>query len=146
MLVKGAPGGKQHETAIRVWGSVTLSIVYGICYYYTTQTVIRAIYKDICVTIHAVWKNHTCQWDDCMECVTIELENHNFEVDKNIIFSVIDRPPNTDRDVFVNTLNTLIEKIKCCYFLGDYEINILNYATHSRFCWFNVLVWISTAN
>ena len=45
-----------------------------------------------------------------MECVTIEIEKHNFEVDKNIIVSVIYRPPNTDTDVFINTLNTFIEK------------------------------------
>ena len=75
-----------------------------------------------------------CQLDDCMECVTIEIEKHNFEVDKNIIVSVIYRPPNTDTDVFINTLNTFIEKIKpenkYCYLLGDYNINILNHATH----------------
>ena len=66
--------------------------------------------------------------DDCMECVTIEIEKHNFEVDKNILVSVIYRPPNTDTDVFINTLNTFIEKIKpenrYCYLLGDYDINI----------------------
>ena len=52
----------------------------------------------------------------------------------SIVF-VIYRPPNTDTDVFINTLNTFIEKIKpenkYCYLLGDYNINILNYATHS---------------
>ena len=75
------------------------------------------------------------QLDDSMECVTIEIETHNFEVDKNIIVSVIYRTPNTDTDVFINTLNTLIEKIKpenkYCYLLGDFNINILNYTTHS---------------
>ena len=75
------------------------------------------------------------QLDDCMECVSIEIEKHKFEGDKNIIVSVIYRPPNTDTDVFINTLNTFIEKIKpennYCYLLGYYNINILNYATQS---------------
>ena len=65
----------------------------------------------------------------------MEIEKHNFEVDKNRIVSVIYRPSNKDTDVFINTLNTFIEKIKpenkYCYHLGDYNINILNYATHS---------------
>ena len=52
-----------------------------------------------------------CQLDDCMECVTIEIEKHTPEGDKNIIVCVIYRPPNTDTDVFINTLNTFIEKL-----------------------------------
>ena len=70
-----------------------------------------------------------------MECVTKEIEKHNFEVDKTIIVSVIYRPPNTDTDVFINTLNTFIGKNKpenkYCFLLGDYNTNISNYATHS---------------
>ena len=72
-----------------------------------------------------------CQLDDCLECVTIEIEKHNFEVDKNIIVSVIYRPPNTDTDVFINTLNTFIEKNKpenkYCYLLGDFYFFIFNF-------------------
>ena len=52
-----------------------------------------------------------CQLDDCMKCVTIEIEKHNFEVDKNTMVFVIYRPPNTDTDVFINTLNMFIEKL-----------------------------------
>ena len=55
--------------------------------------------------------------------------------DNNIIVSVIYRPPNTDTDVFINTRNTFIENIKpenkYCFLLGDYYIDILNYAAHS---------------
>ena len=53
-----------------------------------------------------------CELDDRMECVTIEIEKHKFEVDKNIIVSVIYTPIYTDTDVYINTLNTCIEKRK----------------------------------
>ena len=70
-----------------------------------------------------------------MECVTIEVENKSFNMDKNMIVSVIYRPPNTETGVFVETINAFIEKIKpenkYCYLMGDYNINILNFATHS---------------
>ena len=68
-----------------------------------------------------------------MECVTIEVENKSFNMDKNMI--VIYRPPNTETDVFIETINTFIEKMKpeneYCYLMGDYNINILNVATQS---------------
>ena len=70
-----------------------------------------------------------------MECVTIEVENKSFKMDKNMIVSVIYRPPNTETGVFVETINSFIEKIKpenkYCYLMGDYNINILNFATCS---------------
>ena len=76
-----------------------------------------------------------CHLDDYMECVTIEVENKSFNMDKNMIVSVIYRPPNTETGVFVETINAFIEKIKpenkYCYLMGDYNINILNFATHS---------------
>ena len=76
-----------------------------------------------------------CHLDDYMECVTIEVENKSFNMDKDMIVSVIYRPPNTETGVFVETINAFIEKIKpenkYCYLMGDYNINILNFATHS---------------
>ena len=78
---------------------------------------------------------HLCHLDDYMECVTIEVENKSFNMDKNMIVSVIYKPPNTETGVFVETINAFIEKIKpenkYCYLMGDYNINILNFATRT---------------
>ena len=53
---------------------------------------------------------------------------------KNIIAGVINRPPNTDNNVFNdkldNILDTIIKEGKLCYIMGDYNINILNSEIH----------------
>ena len=69
-----------------------------------------------------------------MERVTIEVENESFNMDKNMIVSVIYRLPNTETEVFIDTINSFIEKIKPenkYYLMEDYNMNILNFATHS---------------
>ena len=67
--------------------------------------------------------------------VYIEIEKQVFDTPKNVIISVIYRPPNTDTRLFTENINIVLNIIKrenkICYFMGYYNINILNYDSHS---------------
>ena len=69
------------------------------------------------------------------ESLFIEIDKHVFRQQSNIILGVIYRPPNTDINSFNETLSTILEKLKVedkmCYLIGDYNINLLNYSSHS---------------
>ena len=58
-----------------------------------------------------------------------------FSSSKGVIVSVLYRPPNTDVNIIIEKINFLMEMIskerKLCYFLGDFNLNILNYDSHS---------------
>ena len=74
---------------------------------------------------HARFDLSTCT-DEC-ETLWVEIKNH---LDKNILFVIIYRHPNSNIESF-NQLFPNIEKInrenKICYILGDFNINLLNY-------------------
>ena len=59
-----------------------------------------------------------------------QLQNHN------VIIGVIYRPPNQNISPFnakmSNIVNVVRRENKICYFLGDYNINILNYESHAH--------------
>ena len=80
-------------------------------------------------------RNYLCYCDDCIECVSIEIDGLVFSTKRNVVVSVIYRPPNTDTRHFNEKLCALLECIssekKLCYLIGDYNINILNYGNHS---------------
>ena len=82
-----------------------------------------------------VKRNDLCYFDDCIECVSIEIDRLVFSTKRNVVVSVIYRPPNTDTRHFNEKLCALLECIssekKLCYLIGDYNINILNYGNHS---------------
>ena len=69
------------------------------------------------------------------ECETLWIEIEN-QLDKNIICCIIYRHPNSNLECFLNQLFTLIEKAntenKYCFLLGDFNINLLNYDTHTQ--------------
>lgn len=66
------------------------------------------------------------------EMLWIELEN---SLDKNILCGVIYRHPNSDLETFLNNLYKSLENIhkeqKYTIMMGDYNINLLNYESHS---------------
>ena len=88
-------------------------------------------------TIPFTQRNDLSYLDEFIECVTIEIEKQVlvFNTPKNVIISVIYRPPNTDTRLFTENINIVLNIIKrenkICYFMGDYNINILNYDSHS---------------
>ena len=53
---------------------------------------------------------------------------------KNIVLGVLYRPPNTGITCFNESLNVILDKLKCenklCFLMGDYNINLLNHDKH----------------
>ena len=74
--------------------------------------------------------NDLCYFDDCIECISIEIEWTVFCTTKNVIVTVIYRPLNTDTWVFNEKIDVCLECVsnekKLCFLIGDYDINILN--------------------
>ena len=68
------------------------------------------------------------------ETVFIEIEKGNQQNARNVLIGVIYRPPNQDMLLFNEKLNNIMNDVrmenKICYLLGDYNINILNCASH----------------
>ena len=56
--------------------------------------------------------------------------------ENNSLIGVIYRPPNTDIDIFMNHLMTILDKIKLenksCHLMGDFNINLWNAESHSK--------------
>ena len=71
--------------------------------------------------------------EDC-ETVFIEVEEGQQRQNHNVIIGEIHRPPNQDISSFSDKMNNIVNIVrmenKTCYLLGDYNINILNYASH----------------
>lgn len=72
-------------------------------------------------------------YDECnVESVLIEIVTAK---NKNIIIGNIYKPPDTDTVKFNNSINNVLTRInkedKICYILGDFNINLLKYETHS---------------
>ena len=80
-------------------------------------------------------RNDLSYFDDYIECISIEIERSVFCTSRYVIVTVIYRPPNTDTRLFTEKLGVLLDCIrnekKLCYLIGDYNIDILNYDSHS---------------
>jgi hypothetical protein len=70
-----------------------------------------------------------------MECIFVELSKSNFQSGKDVIIGLIYRPPNTDinefSNDFVEILSALQKENKTLYFIGDFNVNLLNIENHS---------------
>ena len=79
-------------------------------------------------------RNDLYSIDGVFESVFIEIDKHVFKKDKNIVLGVLYRPPNTDITCFNESLNVILDKLKCenklCFLMGDYNINLLNHDKH----------------
>ena len=80
-------------------------------------------------------RDDLCYFDDHIECVSIEIGGTVFRTNRNVIVTIIYRPPNTDTRIYNERLNAVLNCVnnerKLCYLMGDYNINILNYDSHS---------------
>ena len=85
-------------------------------------------------SISFIQRDDLSMFDEYIECVSVEVEKHVLKTSKNVVISVIYRPPNTDVRIFIDKMNILLDTImkehKLCYLLGDYNLIILNYDTH----------------
>ena len=73
-------------------------------------------------------------FNDYMECIFIEIDKHVFSTRSNIIIGIVYRIPNTDVNVFNDTLENLYKLMKpeskLLYVMGDFNINLFNMDTH----------------
>ena len=75
-----------------------------------------------------------------LSCITPEYEIISIEIDrkkqKPTIVSCVYRPPNTDISCFVDKMNSILELLeserKELYFMGDFNIDLLNYGSHNK--------------
>ena len=89
----------------------------------------------VCVQDHVYFKTRPdlSYFDEECETVFIEVEEGQQRQNHNVIIGVIYRPPNQDISSFNDKMNNIVNIVrrenKTCYLLGDYNINILNYAS-----------------
>ena len=88
----------------------------------------------IVLAISFIKHDDLSMFDEYIECVSVEVEKRVLKTSKNVVISMIYRPPNTDVRIFIDKMNILLDTImkehKLCNLLGDYNLNILNYDTH----------------
>ena len=85
--------------------------------------------------IEYVTRNDLAEFNSHIESLFIELPACQFDLNKCIIVGVIYRPPDTDVNVFNNTVADLLMKLKTennkkIYSAGDYDINLFNIDRH----------------
>ena len=70
-----------------------------------------------------------------LNSIFIEAEWSVFNKHSNFLVGVIYRPPNTDIICFNESLNIILDKLKCenklCFLMGVYNINLLNNDKHT---------------
>ena len=85
-------------------------------------------------TIPYIVRNDLSNFDSLAETVFIEVDKSVFQTEKNLIIGVLYRIPNKDMKLFNEKFNDLLSSVKeekkIGYFLGDYNINILNTDSH----------------
>lgn len=79
-------------------------------------------------------------FNEYIESVFIEVSKHFIGVSRDVVIGVVYRPPNSDVEIFNDTLNELLTKVKnekkyCCL-MGDFNLNLLNHETHAGTCQF----------
>ena len=69
-----------------------------------------------------------------METLFVEIDKKCIGKAKNVIVGIVYRPPNTDMKIFNENFQEIVSKInsenKISYYLGDYNIDILNIDSH----------------
>ena len=75
-------------------------------------------------------------FNEYIESVFIEIDKSKSNVEKNVVIGVIYRPPNTDIDIFNEYLGNILDKVGhekiLSYTMGDYDIDLLNYDSHTK--------------
>ena len=75
-------------------------------------------------------------FDEIVETRFIEISKDSFGTSQDIVVGVFYRPPNTNLDksneACLNIINKIRSESKLVYFLGDYNVNILNAENHGK--------------
>ena len=71
-----------------------------------------------------------------LECVFIEVNTRSMTQNKKIIVSIVYPPPSTNFTTFTEYVMNIIDYLKVenkqCYILGDFNINLTNYGSHTE--------------
>ena len=74
--------------------------------------------------------------NDNIECSFIETFSHDKHFPERTLIGVVYRPPGTSVELFHVILTNMLNKIKVenrrCYLMGDFNINLLNYESHTQ--------------
>lgn len=80
-------------------------------------------------------RNDLVYFDSEMESVFIEIESNVYNTTSNIIIGVIYRIPNTSVSIFndrvTDILNIVRRENKLCYFMGDFNLDLLKHEEHN---------------
>ena len=75
-------------------------------------------------------------FNEYIESVFIEIDKSKLNPEKNVIIGVIYWPTNTDIEIFNEYLGSILDKVghekKLSYIMGDYNIKLLNYNSHTK--------------
>ena len=86
-------------------------------------------------SVEYICRNDLNTLNDCIESLFIELPKNGIN-NKNTVIGIIYRPPNSDIDVLneamCNILETLKFENKLTYIMGDFNINLFNYDSHTK--------------
>ena len=73
--------------------------------------------------------------NDNIEAIFIEIKSEEFNTKKNMVIGVVYRPPNTDLENFIDSLNNLTSPLNSSktlnFYLGDYNLDLLSYSIHN---------------
>ena len=71
-----------------------------------------------------------------LECVFIEVNTRTMTQNKKIIVGIVYRPPCTNITTFTEHVMKIIDHLKVenkqCYIMGDFNINLINYGSHTE--------------
>ena len=71
-----------------------------------------------------------------LECVFIEVNTRTMTHNKKIIVGIVYRPPSTNITTFTEHVMNIIDYLKVenkqCYIMGDFNINLTNYGSHTE--------------
>ena len=71
-----------------------------------------------------------------LECVFIEVNTRTKTQNKKVIVVIVYRPPSTNITPFtehvMNTIDYLMVEYKQCYIMGDFNIKLINYGSHTE--------------
>ena len=83
-----------------------------------------------------------CMVSDYIECIFVRIINNEF----SSVICAIYRPPNSNIIMFNEKLNNILSQVShmSCYIIGDYNIDLLKYGSHSQTDHFlDIMYWNS---
>ena len=90
----------------------------------------EVVFHSMCIMLYVLFTelNLNSCFNDCMECIFIDITGTDVGSNGNILVGLLYRPPSQSLVSFYEQLTQLMRKVtrekKKCYFMGDFNINI----------------------